>query len=181
MMQVQVDPSEDTEWNAILREKGILPPLPKPKEESPGPSPETKRREAAERLSYEKLTAKIESLEDAGQDEDEAKFFEEYRQKRLAEMRQAAARAKFGSVLEVTKADWVREINEAGKGVYVVVHIARKGSAASARSGRVSLDPEALEDRLAKASVIRTPERTEKSPKKTTLIRGRSSSSEDSD
>nr|VZI16042.1 unnamed protein product [Spirometra erinaceieuropaei] len=235
MMQVQVDPSEDTEWNAILREKGILPPLPKPKEESPGPSPETKRREAAERLSYEKLTAKIESLEDAGQDEDEAKFFEEYRQKRLAEMRQAAARAKFGTVLEVTKADWVREINEAGKGVYVVVHIARKGNekcsvvdmhlrtlaarypdvkfvrgevalcipdlpdsnvptliiyyegevktqlVGSTALGGHPVSIEALEDRLAKASVIKTPERTEKSPKKTTLIRGRSSSSEDSD
>ncbi|VDN13130.1 unnamed protein product [Dibothriocephalus latus] len=124
MMQ---DPTEDTEWNAILREKGILPPLPKPKEESPGPSPETKRREAAEGLSYDKLTAKIEALEDGGQDDDEAKFLEEYRQKRLAEMRQAAARARFGNVCEVTKVDWMKEINQAGKGVYVVVHIARKG------------------------------------------------------
>uniref|UniRef100_A0A0X3Q6K0 Phosducin-like protein 3 n=1 Tax=Schistocephalus solidus TaxID=70667 RepID=A0A0X3Q6K0_SCHSO len=235
MMQVQVDPSEDTEWNAILREKGILPPLPKPTEESPGPSPETKRREAAERLSYDKLTARIESLEDTGQDEDETKFLEEYRQKRMAEMRQAAARAKFGSVREVTKTDWVNEINQAGKGVYVVVHITRQGNekcsvvdmhlrtlaarypdvkfvrgevtscipdlpdsnlptlivyyegevrvrlVGSKALGGHPVSIEALEDRLANASVIKPPERTEKSSKKPTLIRGRSSSSEDSD
>lgn len=34
---------EDTEFNAILRQKGILPALPKKKEETPPPSPETQR------------------------------------------------------------------------------------------------------------------------------------------
>ncbi|VDL94262.1 unnamed protein product [Schistocephalus solidus] len=240
------DPSEDTEWNAILREKGILPPLPKPTEESPGPSPETKRREAAERLSYDKLTARIESLEDTGQDEDETKFLEEYRQKRMAEMRQAAARAKFGSVREVTKTDWVNEINQAGKAmddeamdsfgsiVWLNVVHANEGAiflvssnekcsvvdmhlrtlaarypdvkfvrgevtscipdlpdsnlptlivyyegevrvrlVGSKALGGHPVSIEALEDRLANASVIKPPEKTEKSSKKPTLIRGR--------
>uniref|UniRef100_A0A5K3FPZ9 Phosducin domain-containing protein n=1 Tax=Mesocestoides corti TaxID=53468 RepID=A0A5K3FPZ9_MESCO len=131
-MNIHVDrnTTEDTEFNAILREKGILPPLPKQEEESPEQSPETQRRNAVEKMSYDKLTEEIENLEDQGRsDEDEdSKFLEMYRQKRLNEMREAALKARFGTYGEVTKADWTSCINKAGDGIFVVVHIAQKGN-----------------------------------------------------
>ncbi len=80
-------------------------------------------------MSYDKLTEKIEMLEDEGQDEmdEDVKFLEMYRQKRLDQMREAAIKARFGTYGEVTKSDWTAAITNAGSGVYVVVHIAQKG------------------------------------------------------
>ncbi|VDO00200.1 unnamed protein product [Rodentolepis nana] len=129
-IDVDVNSVEDTEFNAILREKGILPALPKPKEETPPPSPETQRRNAVQRMNYNELTDKIEALEDQGGDEieEDVKFLELYRQKRIEEMKQAALRAKFGTYGEVNKADWTQAVNNAGEGVYVVVHLAYKGN-----------------------------------------------------
>lgn len=80
-------------------------------------------------MSYDKLTERIEMLEDEGQDEldDDVKFLEMYRQKRIDEMREAEMKARFGSYGEVTKSDWTVSITNAGSGVYVVVHLAQKG------------------------------------------------------
>ncbi|KAM7533148.1 hypothetical protein Aperf_G00000120339 [Anoplocephala perfoliata] len=127
---VDVNDAEDTEFNAILREKGILPQLPKPKEESPPPSPETQRRDIVKEMTYAQLTDEIEALEDQGGEdmEEDVKFLELYRQKRMEEMREAALKAKFGSYGEVTKSDWTHAVNNAGDGVYVVVHLAQKGN-----------------------------------------------------
>nr|CDS29465.1 Viral IAP associated factor [Hymenolepis microstoma] len=129
-IDVDVNSTEDTEFNAILREKGILPALPKPKEETPPPSPETRKRNAVQRMNYDELTDKIETLEDQGGEEleEDVKFLELYRQKRIEEMKQAALKAKFGAYGEVNKADWTQAVNNAGEGVYVVVHLAHKGN-----------------------------------------------------
>lgn len=45
------------------------------------------------------------------------------RQQRLAEMRAKMMKAKFGSVYEISKPDYVREVNQAGEGVWVVVNL----------------------------------------------------------
>lgn len=45
----------------------------------------------------------------------------------MAEMRAAAQAARFGDVVEITKADWVTEVNKAGSGVWVVVHVYKQG------------------------------------------------------
>ncbi len=50
-----------------------------------------------------------------------------FRRKRMAEMREAAQKAKYGSVLEITKEDWVREVNKAGDGIWVVLHVYKQG------------------------------------------------------
>ncbi len=42
-------------------------------------------------------------------------------------MTQAAQKAKYGSVSEITKADWVQEVNKAGDGVWVVLHVYKQG------------------------------------------------------
>ena len=50
-----------------------------------------------------------------------------HRRKRMAEMMDKQNRAKFGTVQEITKSDWVREVNEAGEGVWVVIHVYKQG------------------------------------------------------
>lgn len=80
-------------------------------------------------MTYGQLVDEIETLEDQGGEdmEEDVRFLEFYRQKRMEEMREAALKAKFGSYGEVTKSDWTHAVNNAGDGVYVVVHLAQKG------------------------------------------------------
>nr|KAG5701304.1 hypothetical protein BaRGS_020666 [Batillaria attramentaria] len=60
-------------------------------------------------------------------DEDEERVFEEYRRKRMAEMMAKQNRSRFGDVVEITKADWMQEVNKAGEGVWVVIHVYKQG------------------------------------------------------
>ncbi|KAA0190814.1 Phosducin like 3 [Fasciolopsis buskii] len=114
---------EDTEWNDILRQKGILPPKPAPVVEEPPspPNPES----LLESLTVDQLQKRIELAEDEA-DEEDAKFLEQYRRKRLAMMQEEAAKAKYGYVREISKAEWKSEVTDAGD-VYVVIHIAQNG------------------------------------------------------
>ncbi|CAD5116103.1 DgyrCDS5029 [Dimorphilus gyrociliatus] len=112
-----INPNEDTEWNDILRKHNILPPKEEKKEEEI---------EIVEPTAEEKLSSlnidKLNELEDEIDDEDE-KIFEEYKRKRIQEMMEAQKAAKFGSVLEISKAQYVTEVNEAGEEIWVVVFI----------------------------------------------------------
>ena len=49
------------------------------------------------------------------------------RKKRLAEMREAAKVAKFGSVIPITGSDFVREVSQAPSDVWVVVILYKEG------------------------------------------------------
>ena len=49
------------------------------------------------------------------------------RQKRIAEMQAAQIKAKFGSLREITAQDYVDEVNKAGDGVWVVLHLYKSG------------------------------------------------------
>lgn len=42
-------------------------------------------------------------------------------------MRALQEKAKYGSVLEITAVDYVKEINQAGEGVWVVLHLYKPG------------------------------------------------------
>ena len=54
-------------------------------------------------------------------------FVDKFRQQRLAEMKQFQQRAKFGDVREITAIDYVEEVNKAGNGVWVVLHLYKTG------------------------------------------------------
>lgn len=41
----------------------------------------------------------------------------------MAEMKQAQLKARFGEVREISKVDYVTEVNKAGEGVWVVLHV----------------------------------------------------------
>lgn len=112
MFQVQVDETEDTEWNDILRAHGVIPERP--------PSPTAQLEEALEealaKQHENRLDGKdLSDLEDLEDEEDE-EFLQFYKQKRLNEIKKLQEKAKFGSVYPISKPDYNREITECSKG-----------------------------------------------------------------
>lgn len=122
------NPDADTEWNDALRKFNILP----PKEKEPEISEEDviKLVDAAvkEKTSIEKPLEDmtLEELE-ACEDEEDERILQEYRRKRLLEMQQNALKSKFGEVMEISGEDYIREVNQAGDGVWVVLHLYQQG------------------------------------------------------
>lgn len=119
------DPNADTEWNDVLRAKGILP----PKEEKELTEDDivamvenTIEQKAQGKDMSEMGLDELNDIEDEI-DEEEEKIFEQYRRQRMAEMREAQQRNKFGEVREISKSDWVTEVNKAGDGIWVVIHV----------------------------------------------------------
>ncbi|XP_039570365.1 phosducin-like protein 3 [Passer montanus] len=122
------DPNKDTEWNDILRKKGILPPKENVEEQE-----RAKEEEQFAILqkslvkTYEDMTLEeLEENEDEFNEEDE-RAIEMYRQQRLAEMKAAQMKNKFGEVLEISGKDYVQEVTKAGKGIWVVLHLYKQG------------------------------------------------------
>lgn len=121
------NPNEDTEWNDILRSKGILPPKEKEVSEEEivnmiEESIQQKQAENDKKLSELNLD-ELDELEDS---EDEA-VIEEYRRKRIAELKRLADKPRFGDVREVSGQDYVQEVNKAGEGIWVVIHLYKQG------------------------------------------------------
>ncbi|EDW72896.1 uncharacterized protein Dwil_GK17253 [Drosophila willistoni] len=130
------DPTEDTEWNDVLRSKGIIGPK-QPKEaeitedqiqamlddaiqrRTDLPAQEGQRDKKIDDMSLDEL----DELEDS---EDEA-VLEEYRRRRIAEMRATAEKARFGSIREISGQEYVNEVTKAGEGIWVVLHLYANG------------------------------------------------------
>jgi len=113
------DPFEDTEWNDILRRKGVLP----KREKAP-----VEDREEAD------MTEKPVNLDELDDDEfedlldkDDDEFLEQYRRQRIKTLEQLKSLNKFGQVRQITGTDYVSEVNKAGDGVWVVLHLYRDG------------------------------------------------------
>jgi hypothetical protein len=121
------NPNEDTQWNDILRSKGILPQKEKEvKEEDVVNMLEatveeklSKGGQQLERLSLDEL--------DELEDEEDEKVILEYRKKRIAEMKAEAVKACFGEVREISAVDYVEHVKRAGEGVWVVLHLFKQG------------------------------------------------------
>ncbi|XP_073985936.1 viral IAP-associated factor [Rhodnius prolixus] len=125
--------NEDTEWNDILRSKGIIPPKEKEITEDEivnlvEQTIQDKKNKVGK--SWDELN--LDELDELEDDEDDSVILE-YRNKRLAEMREMAAKARFGSVGEITAQDYVNEVNKAGQGVWVVLHLYKSGIPLCAR------------------------------------------------
>jgi hypothetical protein len=129
------DPNEDTEWNDILRRKGILP----PKEVTPeieDPTPEE-----LEARDYGTTVDDLDALLDDELDEDEEAIMQQMRDQRIGAMKLKASKGsclkritrwplfsdKFGEVKEITAQAWKQEINQAGDDIWVIVHLYDKG------------------------------------------------------
>lgn len=118
-MQVQVDPDEDTEWNDILREKGVIP------EKPPSPSDQIEEalQEILEQANENRLEHKnLDELEELEGEEDE-EFLNIYKQKRFEEIKKLTAKSKFGLVLHLSKPEYKQEVTVGSDDVYVLVHL----------------------------------------------------------
>ncbi|CAG5865204.1 LOW QUALITY PROTEIN: phosducin-like protein 3 [Menidia menidia] len=118
------DPNEDTEWNDILRKKGILPPKEIPKEEE---EEDVTLQQQSVVKTYESMTLEeLEENEDEFSEDDEAAI-EMYRQKRLAEWKATQMKNVFGEMTEISGQDYIQEVNKAGEGIWVVLHLYKPG------------------------------------------------------
>ncbi|CAG8576902.1 5463_t:CDS:2 [Dentiscutata heterogama] len=113
------DPNADTEWNDILRARGILPPKEGPTEEDILEAMDQAIMEKQDKHLEDKTLDELDELED----EEDERVLLEYRQKRIAEMKAEALRSKFGEVIQISKPDFIREVTDASKEVWVVVHL----------------------------------------------------------
>lgn len=121
------DPNEDTEWNDILRRKGIIPQ--KEKEVT-----EDQIVDIVENTVNEKTGLAVNDLEtktldelDELEDEEDERVLMEYRQKRIAEMKELANKAKYGEVKEISAKGYIQEVNNAGEDVWVILHLYKCG------------------------------------------------------
>jgi len=121
------DPNEDTEWNDVLRAKGIIPDKPKEAEVS-----EDDIVKMLEKTIKEKSGAKdmedmtLDELDEL-EDEEEERVLEQYRQQRMAQIKSLQQKSRFGDVREISANDYVAEVNKAGDGIYVILHLYKQG------------------------------------------------------
>ncbi|XP_007944422.1 phosducin-like protein 2 [Orycteropus afer afer] len=117
------DPNEDTEWNEILRDFGILPPKEEPKDEIE--EMVLRLQNEAMVKPYEKMTlAQLKEAEDEFDDED-MRAIEIYREKRLQEWKALKKKQKFGELREISGNQYVKEVTNAEKDVWVIIHLYR--------------------------------------------------------
>ncbi|KAM7167758.1 phosducin-like protein 2 [Macrochelys suwanniensis] len=117
------DPNEDTEWNDILRDFGILPPKDEPKDETE--EMVLRLQKEAEVKPYERMTLKELNEAEDDFDEDDMKALEMYRQQRLQEWKSLQKRQKYGELREISGEQYVKEVTNAQKDVWVVIHLYR--------------------------------------------------------
>lgn len=68
----------------------------------------------------------LDELDELEDSEDEAILLE-FRNKRIAELKALASKARYGSVREITGEDYVNEVNKAGDDIWVVLHLYARG------------------------------------------------------
>ncbi|XP_021677704.2 uncharacterized protein LOC110662868 [Hevea brasiliensis] len=114
-----------TQWDDIQIKLGNLPPKPpafKPPSFTPAPDEDSIPKDKS--WIDEKTEEELEDLED---DLNDDRFLEEYRKKRIAEMREAAKISRFGSMIPISGSDFIREVTEASHDVWVVVILYKDG------------------------------------------------------
>ncbi|KAI5953782.1 PLP2 [Candida theae] len=121
---VEVNPDEDTEWNDILRDHGVIPEKP--------PSPTAQLEEALEEAVKKQHENRLENKDldelDALEDEEDEEFLNFYKQKRMNEIKKLSEQKKYGSVLPISKNEYENEITKAPKGTTVLVHLSLQAS-----------------------------------------------------
>ncbi|XP_055328183.1 phosducin-like protein 3 [Paramacrobiotus metropolitanus] len=117
------DPYADTEWNDALRKAGILPEKPPIRTQETESEPVSLTLTKDGTKDYATMT--LDELDDF--EDDDPEFFEEFKKKRMAEWKESLIKKRFGEVLEISGVDYVKEINNAGEGIWVVLHLYKQG------------------------------------------------------
>ncbi|KAF4526059.1 hypothetical protein B566_EDAN015078 [Ephemera danica] len=123
------NPNDDTQWNDILRSKGIIPGKQKEKEITEDEIVSMVENTVAQRTGTAQPKMEDLSLDelDELEDEEDERVLADYRAKRIAEMKALAERSKYGDVREISAEDYVAQVNKAGEGVWVVLHLYKQG------------------------------------------------------
>ncbi|CAD7005092.1 viral IAP-associated factor homolog [Ceratitis capitata] len=125
------DPNQDTEWNDVLRAKGILPPKQKEAEITEEQIQAMVDDAINKRTDLNDGSKQIDDMTldelDELEDSEDEEVLQEYRKRRIAEMRALASKAKFGTVREISGQDYVSEVTKAGDGIWVVLHLYANG------------------------------------------------------
>ncbi len=117
---------EDTEWNDQLRKRGIIPQKEAEITEEDIIDIVEQTVQAKQNRELILETKTLDELDEL-EDEEEERILNMMRNKRLAEIQAAQAKARFGSVLEISACDYLKEINQASKDAYVVLHLYKQG------------------------------------------------------
>lgn len=119
------DPNEDTEWNDVLRDFGIIPPKKEEKDEID--EMVLKLQADATVKPYQRMTLQdLKEAEDEFDEEDE-RAIELYRQKRLLEWKSLQKTQVFGELTEIPGDQYINEVTNAREGIWVVIHLYRSG------------------------------------------------------
>ncbi|KAI4192901.1 MAG: hypothetical protein LQ346_004100 [Caloplaca aetnensis] len=119
-VNVPIDnPDADTEWNDILRKHGIIP------EKPPSPTSliEEALAEARKQAHDNRLEGKGLDELDELEDEEDAEFLESYRKQRMAELSTISRASVFNQVYPLQKPDYSRDVTDASRKAYVLVHL----------------------------------------------------------
>jgi hypothetical protein len=116
---------ETTEWEDILRKKGITEPTQAELERAAAAAAEQLAEEASERIDPHagRGLRDFDELEEEGGGYDDSRELESYRAKRVAEIKAAAARNKFGVLYGLSRADFTAEVNDASVNAWVVLFL----------------------------------------------------------
>lgn len=68
----------------------------------------------------------MDGLDELEDEEDEA-VLQEYRRRRIAEIKKLSEKPRFGDVIEVSGDNYVKQVNQAGEGIWVVLHLYQQG------------------------------------------------------
>ncbi|KAJ2079641.1 phosducin [Coemansia sp. RSA 988] len=117
-----MNPDEDTEWNDILRKHGILPQQIKITQNDIYDTAVARAQEEESKRLEQLDLDELKELED----EEDDRVLEQYRQQRLAEMQAQQSKEKYGSLEHISEPDYKREVTEASKDSWIVVHLFRE-------------------------------------------------------
>lgn len=107
---------EDTEWDAIHRKLGNLPQ--KPKKKPPAPfDPKTEPEKNQDWLAEQQE----DDLEDLEDDFDDDRFLEEYRKKRIEELKNKRTNLEFGALTQINGPQFIPQVTDASESVWVIV------------------------------------------------------------
>lgn len=61
------------------------------------------------------------------EDEEEERILEQYRRERMAQIKALQSKSNFGDVRDISAEDYVAQVNKAGEGIWVVLHLYKQG------------------------------------------------------
>lgn len=116
------DPNADTQWNDILRAKGIIPPRETEVTEDDIVNMVEKTIENKTKVrGFDDMDLDELDENEDDIDEDDERIFEAYRKQRLQEIKSAQKASVYGDVREISRDEYVREVNQAGDGIWVIL------------------------------------------------------------